>query len=175
MQELSEVKNTEFKKVAIGYSAEEVDQFIKELSADYETLYTENIELKDKLGMLTESISYYRSNEKTVKEALAFAEKNAESAREAAERYAEETRAAARKEAEQLLSESRLKAAMVLHDAGRELFEIEQKIAKLESQYELMRTRIKLLLYAELELIDKGEIISQKEESLGRQAESGGN
>ncbi|MEA4815745.1 MAG: DivIVA domain-containing protein [Lachnospiraceae bacterium] len=168
MQGLSEIRNTEFKKVAIGYSVEEVDQFIKELIVDYEAMYTENIELKDKVGMLTEGLSYYRSHEKSIKDALAFAENTTKESREAASKYAEEIRASAQRESEQLMSESRLKATMLLHDAGKKLVDIEQKVLKLESQYELMRTRIKLLLYAELELIDKGEIISEKEKSLAR-------
>ena len=38
-----------------------------------------------------------------------------------------------------------------------------RKYLQKESRYELMKTRIKLLLYAEIELLDKGEVLAEKE------------
>ena len=51
----------------------------------------------------------------------------------------------------------------MLAEARNQLYEIQQEIASLQNRYELMRARVKLLLYAEIELLDKNEIMSEKE------------
>lgn len=148
----SDIETKDFKKVALGYSADEVDQFLDEILVDYEKLYTESIELKDKIGILNESVDYYRSIEKTLQNTLILAEKTAE-----------ETRESAITRGEQIQKEAELSAAEILRTSKNKLFEIEHEISKLKSQYELMRTRVKLLLYAEIELIDKNDVFAEKE------------
>ena len=44
-----ELEKNEFKK-GIGYSKKSVNEFYEKLRADYEAIYKENIELKDKIS-----------------------------------------------------------------------------------------------------------------------------
>lgn len=44
----NEIINKEFKKVFRGYDIDEVDEFLEELSEDYEKVYKENLNLKEK-------------------------------------------------------------------------------------------------------------------------------
>lgn len=141
-----------FKKISLGYAPEEVDQFLDQIMTDYETLYTENVEMKDKLSMLAESVNYYRTIEKSLQSTLMLAEKTAE-----------ETKEAAVVAGAQIEKEAKLHADEILREAKNQRFMLEQEIDKLKSQYELMRTRVKLLLYAEIELIDKNDIFADKE------------
>ena len=46
----SDIEDKEFKKVAVGYSPEEVDRFLDEICVDYEQLFRENREMKMKLN-----------------------------------------------------------------------------------------------------------------------------
>ncbi len=149
----NEIESKEFKKVALGYSPEEVDEFLDQLMLDYGKLYKDNIELNDKIGILNESVDYYRSVEKTLQNTLLLAEKTAE-----------ETKAVAEQRAVQIEKEAKLQAEDYMRAAKNEMFRLEQEIDKLKNQYELMRTRVKLLLYAEIELIDKNDIFAKKEE-----------
>ncbi len=80
-----------------------------------------------------------------------------------AERVAEETKENARATAAQITESAVAKAEEIIGSARTRAFELEQDIHRLESRYELMKTRVKLLLYAEIELLDKNEIVSQKE------------
>lgn len=153
-----EIETKDFKKAALGYSPEEVDEFLDELMVDYEKLYTENVEYRDKISILNESVDYYRSVEKTMQNTLTLAEKTAE-----------ETKISAEIRGEQIEKQARFYADEILMDAKNKLFELEQEISKLQSRYELMRTRVKLLLYAEIELIDKNDILSEKEEQFGKE------
>lgn len=155
MIEPNHIANKEFKKVAVGYSPEEVDDFLNKIYVDYDRLYKENIELDDKIGILTQDTERYHSIESSLERTLVLAE-----------RAAEETKDAAKESAEQIKAQARQQSEEMLNQAKARLYELEQDIARLENRYELMRTRVKLLLYAEIELLDKNEIISEKEDSL---------
>ena len=49
-----EIQNKSFKSGGLGYDKKDVDNYIKEIVRSYEDVYRENMELKDKVGVLTE-------------------------------------------------------------------------------------------------------------------------
>lgn len=57
-----DIKNKEFKKAIRGYSIEEVDEFIIEISENYEEIYKENSRLKESLGRVTEKLEQDRKS-----------------------------------------------------------------------------------------------------------------
>ena len=73
------------------------------------------------------------------------------------------TKAAAKADGDAIINSAKQQAEDILASARTKAYELEQKISGLESRYELMKTRIKLLLYAEIELLDKGEVLAEKE------------
>ena len=52
-----DIENKDFKKVMRGYDIYEVESFIKDIVADYEKLYRENANMKEKIEMLTSSLT----------------------------------------------------------------------------------------------------------------------
>ena len=53
-----EIENKKFAKQMVnGYSVEEVDQFLDDLTEDYTKIYKENTEIKAKLEELEENVS----------------------------------------------------------------------------------------------------------------------
>ena len=94
---------------------------------------------------------------------MKYLEKSIERTLSLAEAAAEETKEAAKAEAEAIIKEAKQQAQDILSAARTKSYGLEQEIAGLENRYELMKTRIKLLLYAEIELLDKGEILAEKE------------
>ena len=46
-----EIENKEFKKALRGFKEEEVDEFLDIVKEDYEYLYRENLELKEKVKL----------------------------------------------------------------------------------------------------------------------------
>lgn len=148
----NDIATKDFKKVAVGYSPEEVDTFLDDIYEDYERLYKESLKEKTKVEMVAEETDRFKNLEKSIERTLQFAEA-----------AAEETKAAAVAEAEAVLSTAKNEAAEIISNARTKAYELEQEIAALENRYELMKTRIKLLLYAEIELLDKNEILAEKE------------
>lgn len=174
----SDIEDKEFKKVAVGYSPEEVDRFLDEICVDYEQLFRENREMKMKLSNMSNSntsqmtapIPKVQQQTAAIPATPVSPQQTSQSIEKAlaktltlAERVAEETKENARAAAAQITESAVAKAEEIIGSARTRAFELEQDIHRLESRYELMKTRVKLLLYAEIELLDKNEIISQKE------------
>ena len=148
----NDIATKDFKKVAVGYSPEEVDTFLDDIYEEYEKLYRESQNAKAKTDQTTEDTDRLRNLEKTLERTLTLAEA-----------AAEETKEAAKAEAAQIIEKAKLERDEILSAARTKVYEMEQEIAALQNRYELMRARVKLLLYAEIELLDKNEILSEKE------------
>ena len=148
----NDIATKDFNKVAVGYSPEEVDTFLDDIYEDYEKLYRESQNAKAKTEQTTEDTDRLRNLEKTLERTLTLAEA-----------AAEETKEAAKAEAAQIIEKAKLERDEILSAARTKVYEMEQEIAALQNRYELMRARVKLLLYAEIELLDKNEILSEKE------------
>jgi cell division initiation protein len=85
-----DIENKTFSKQVInGYNTEEVQSFMKDLLSDYERLYRENIEYKDKLTILNQGIQQYKSIEDTLQKTLVVAQGTAESVKQNAKSEAE--------------------------------------------------------------------------------------
>ena len=156
----NDIATKDFKKVAVGYSPEEVDTFLDDIYVDYERLYRESQNPKEQpkpaepVETAAAGAAQYKNLEKTLERTIVLAET-----------AAEEMKTAAKAEAEQIVKEARLQAQELLTAARMKSYELEQDIDALQTRYELMKTRVKLLLYAEIELVAKNEILAEKEEA----------
>ena len=73
-----EVAERSFPKARFGgYGMAEVDEFLDVLTEDYTALYKENAMLKNKMKVLVEKISEYRSTEDAMRTTLLTAQKMA--------------------------------------------------------------------------------------------------
>jgi len=149
----NDIATKDFKKVAVGYSPEEVDTFLDDLYEDYERLYAETKKEKVQVEEASSQTEQITNLQKTLERTLTLAEA-----------AAEETKVAAKAESEAIIQNAKLQAEEILQSARTKTYELEQEMAALQNRYELMRTRVKLLLYAEIELLDKNEILAEKDE-----------
>ncbi len=137
-----DIQNKEFKKVMRGYKESEVDEFLDTVIVDYEKLYKENIELKDKIAMLNEQIDRYSNLEKTLNNTLIVAQNTAE-----------EVGANAQKKAELIINEAEARALKMIEDANSEVYKIKKEYEETKKQLHIFKTRFKTLLEAQLEVI----------------------
>lgn len=144
-------------KSGMGYSKADVDSFLTNLYADYETLYRENMELKDKTSLLNESLNRYKDIEKSLQKALVLAETTSE-----------ETIASAKTNAAVIEQEARVKAEAIVADAKQELENIRSMTLELLQKYESYKSQYKALAAAQMELLasDAFNIELAKVESL---------
>lgn len=70
-----DIQNKEFEKKLKGYNCDEVDDFLDVVIQDYELLCKENQTLKDKIGLLTETVERYKQMENTMRSRLTLPSK----------------------------------------------------------------------------------------------------
>ena len=74
-----DIENKKFSKQMMnGYSVEEVDDFLDDLTVDYTKNYKEATELKAKVAELTKSLEHYKNIESTLQNTLVMAQKTAD-------------------------------------------------------------------------------------------------
>lgn len=143
----NDIENKVFKKSKMkGYDIDDVEDFLEQLLADYEVLYKENAEIKDKFNAMQESISYYKSVEEGINKTIENAQSTADNMKEVAKREAEtikqEAEADARRHIEELNNEIRRK---------EELLEDKKK------QMQIYRIRVSSMLEAQLKILNEDE------------------
>lgn len=151
-----DIQNKEFKRAIRGYKESEVEEFLDKVIIDYEKLYKENIELKDKITLLNEQIDKYTSLEKTLNNTLIIAQTTAE-----------EVNTNAHKKAELIEKEAEFKGAKLIENANSEVVKIRREYEEVKKQLNIFKTRFKILLEAQLELLtDCREDVVQKDENV---------
>ena len=99
-----DIENKKFSKQMMnGYSVEEVDDFLDDLTLDYSKNYKELTELKTKVEGLTKSLEHYKTIESTLQNTLVMAQTTAEDVKRVAQQKAdqiiEEAKGTAQKQA----------------------------------------------------------------------------
>lgn len=138
-----EVQNKTFKSGGLGYDKKDVDQFFREVNDDYLRLYSENIDLKDKVAALNDALQQYKTMEQTLQKALVLAEKTAE-----------DTKAAAIKNARNIEKEAQTKSQIIMADARNELEHIHAQTLDMLKTFEKYKAQFKSLAMAQIELLE---------------------
>lgn len=139
-----DIQNKEFKRSLRGYATKEVDIFLDNINRDYEDLYKENIELKDKIGMLTDQIRQYNNLEETLKSTLVLAQSTAD-----------DVTGSARKKAELIIEESQLRAQNLIREAMEEVRDINMEYESLNREMFVFKTKYKSFIQAQLMSIEE--------------------
>ena len=142
-----DIESKKFDKALMGFNTREVRKFLKEIIANYEVLYRENIELKDKLNVLSEGIQYYKTMEETLQNTLILAEKTAEEAKQRA-----------REQAELIEREAELKAEEILGNTKDELNHLRLQKKNLMRSFETAKIQVQQYLPLQLDMIGKEDV-----------------
>ncbi len=150
-----EITSVKFSKSVRGYDVEEVDEFLHEISRDYEAIYRENQEQREKIEDLKETLEKYNELEKTLNDTLILAQ-----------RTAEDTKANSEKEANLIIREAKEKAEQIVKDAQKQVEDEKEKLEEIKKNQQVFIAESKSLLLTQLELLEKksAESMSENEE-----------
>ena len=138
-----DIENKKFSKQMMnGYSVEEVDEFLDELTADYEKAYKESTELKARINDLEKDLLHYKTIEDTLQNTLVMAQTTAEEVKEVA-----------KKQAEQIIQEAEGNARKSLDDLGQEILIKKKEMEDIKKQFEVYKAKMESLLISQLELL----------------------
>ena len=138
-----DIENKTFKKQAVnGYSTQEVQDFMAELLKDYERIYKENIEYKDKIAVLNQGIQHYKAIEDTLQNALIVAQGTAET-----------VKANAKVEADNILRDAEISAKKSVDEIAQQVIEKQLKLQETQKQFDVYKAKMEALLISQLELL----------------------
>lgn len=140
-----DIQNKEFKRGFRGYSEEQVDEFLDELTRDYEAALGECKGLRQELTKAQDELERFRSIKDTLNNTLVTAQQNAD-----------EVRASARKEAELIVKEAQMRATQLIDEAQGEVGRIEKQHEATQRQVEYFRMKMRGFLKAQLEMFKEG-------------------
>lgn len=138
-----DIENKRFSKQMMnGYSVEEIDEFLDQLTLDYQTLYRENASLKEKINDMEASINHYKTIEGTLQNTLVMAQSTAE-----------EIKKIANQQADQIIKEAELKAKESVNEIKNQTIEEMRHMEEVKKQFEVYKAKMEALLISQLELL----------------------
>ena len=138
-----DIENKKFtKQMMNGYNVAEVDDFLDELTADYEKLYKENADLKEKLDVANNNLTQYKSIEATLQNTLVMAQSTAEN-----------VKSVAKQQADQLIKEAEAEAKRTVMDLEQEILMKQKELENTKKQFDIYKAKMESLLISQLELL----------------------
>ena len=139
-----EIQNKEFRRAFRGYSEDDVDDFLKIVTEDFEALYKENMDLQEKVTLYQEQVSRYKSIEETLNATLITAQS-----------AAEDTCVAANKKAKIIVEEAQLQSKHIIDETNNRILELKKEYDNLVREFKVFRNRFKSLIKEELDTLDE--------------------
>ncbi len=138
-----DIENKKFSKQMMnGYSVEEVDEFLDDLTADYERAYKQSTDLKSRVDELEKDLLHYKTIEDTLQNTLVMAQSTAEEVKEVA-----------KKQAEQIIQEAEGNARKSVEDLGQEILIKKKELEDIKKQFDVYKAKMESLLISQLELL----------------------
>ena len=138
-----DIENKKFSKQMMnGYSVEEVDDFLDELTLDYTKNYKEVNELRSKVDELNKSLEHYKTIEETLQNTLVMAQSTAE-----------DVKKVARQQADQIINEAKGNAQKQASDLDNEIIAKKKELEDVKKQFDIYKAKMESLLISQLELL----------------------
>lgn len=137
-----DIENIRFQKALKGYNVEEVDDFLDQLSLDYEKIYKENIEIKEQLESSKKELEHYKSVEHTLQDTLIMAQK-----------ASEDIKNIAQQKADQIIKDAQSSVKDSVNELAKQEFELRIKMEDTRKQFDMYKARMEALLISQLELL----------------------
>jgi cell division initiation protein len=141
-----DIHNKEFSKGFRGYDEDEVNEFLDQVIKDYEMIIREKKQLEEKVAELTEKLNYFTNIEETLNKSILIAQETAE-----------EVKRNAQKEAKLIIKEAEKNADRIISEALAKSRKIALEIEELKRQSKVFRTRFRMLVEAQLEMLNNSD------------------
>lgn len=139
-----DIQNKEFKRSFRGYDIKAVDIFLDQVIEDYEKVYKENVELKDKVNLFSDQIRQYNTLEETLKNTLVIAQTTAE-----------DVISSARAKSQNITDEAEINGDKIIELANERVRDIRLEYEQLKKEMYSFKTRYQTFIEAQLLSLDK--------------------
>nr|WP_272506081.1 DivIVA domain-containing protein [Natronobacillus azotifigens] len=156
-----DIHNKEFTRGLRGYDQDEVNEFLDQVIKDYEIVIREKKELKRQVDDMKERLGHFSNIEETLNKSILIAQTTAE-----------EVKGNATKESKLIIREAEKNADRIINEALEKSRRIEIEVEELKKQGKVFRTRLKMLVEAQLELANSDDWDDLFQTSLDRDYEN---
>ena len=138
-----DIENKKFaKQVVNGYSVDEVDDFLDDVTVEYEKLFKENAEYKEKVTKLEHDIEHYKSIEASLQSTLIMAQSTAEDVKKVAQQ-----------KADQIVSEAKVNAQKEVDSLENQIVLKQHELDDAQKQFDIYKAKMESLLISQLEIL----------------------
>lgn len=141
-----DIHNKEFSTRFRGYDIDEVNEFLDQIIKEFELLIRENRRYEELVNDMQARIDYFSSMEDTLNKSIIVAQE-----------AAEEVKTNAAKEASLILKQAEREALAREEEASRKEQMAEREVIQMLKKVELYRTRFRVLVDAQMELLNSTE------------------
>lgn len=138
-----DIHNKEFNKGFRGYDEDEVNEFLDQVIKDYEVIIREKKELEERLNEVNSRLGHFTNIEETLNKSIVIAQE-----------AGEEVRRNAQKEAKLIIKEAEKNADRIINESLSKARKIALEIEELKKQSKVFRTRFKMLIEAQLDMLN---------------------
>ena len=138
-----DIHNKEFTKSFRGYDEDEVNEFLDQVVKDYEIVIREKRALEEKVNQLNERLNHFTNIEETLNKSILVAQETAE-----------ELKSNAAKESKLIVKEAEKNDDRIINEALTKSRQISIEVEEMKKQAKVFRTRLKMLVEAQLEMIN---------------------
>jgi len=147
-----DIHQMEFRIVWRGYDKDQVDEFMDSVFREYEDLYKQNEQLKEKISQLEARLDDFAKLESGINETLTAAQDAAQDRTQAAEVTAEAIIRDARSKAEEMVAKARSQTREEL-----------QRLEKARAEGRSFRIQLRSMLKSYLDLLEEMESMTESE------------
>ncbi|MFA6309326.1 MAG: DivIVA domain-containing protein [Clostridia bacterium] len=138
----NDIQNLEFKKSMRGFDEDMVNDVLDKIIEDYSNYIHENIELKDRIGVLSEGIQHYKNIEDSLQETLVIAQQTSE-----------EIKKNAQEKADLIIREAEMRAQGIVNDASKDSTKAKFQYDEIKNKMYMFKVRTESLLSSQLEML----------------------
>ncbi len=150
----TDIENKVFKKVKFnGYDIDDVEDYLEKIIVDYEKLFKENLEMKDKVDNLQESVSYYKSIELGIDQTVGNAQMEADTIKEEATNMADKIKKDAMKEVAEYRKKEEEKVLGQLDDIKKQIMAKEVELEEVKKQMQIYKVKTIAMLEAQIKIL----------------------
>ena len=138
-----DIENKKFSNQMVnGYNVDDVDDFLDEVTAEYQKMYKELNGLNTKVEEMNGEMEKYKTIEATLQETLVMAQSTAE-----------EVKNVARQQAEQIVKDAEANAKSSVEKLNAQIIEKTRELDDIKKQFDIYKAKMESLLISQLELL----------------------
>ncbi len=141
-----DIHNKEFSRGMRGYDQDEVNEFLDQVMKDFELVIREKKELKREIELLEDKLTHFSNIEETLNKSILVAQQTAD-----------EVKGNATKASKLIVREAEKNADRIINEALEKARRLEIEVEELKKQGKVFRTRLKMLIEAQLELVEAND------------------